>query len=536
MASKRIETWRRHAKHYVRVMVDLSVAYDEGRTKEAIAAFDAEWGQVEKARRRILSEPGVDQAGGLALGLYIPSYKLIRLRRGAQELVEDAEAVLPLAKRGGSAFYADIIFSVGTLYQQTSELQRARQLYTDGVAMVRANYADMDPEEAARSLAKGLAVLGEVENLLGDDEAAMRHYDEALTVARRAGREQEEGAILGNIAVLKAAGGDHHSAVAGYQRAIAVSKKYGDFGHVLSWTANLANALSGLQRYEEAESVAREALSLAREQGNRIEEGRCLTILADAMQELGNAELALEYGLTGYEILTEVGNSSSQGAALSGLGRIYADLGQFDQAVAAHEQAAERMNQAGRADLAARATASADELRSFTAIPAAAQAAEAKAEAGDATSALADLAELLHEAEASGHAELVSICLNHTGYVLMQLRRLADAQAALERAIELAPEGSELLRSEVGQLATVHRLAGDEDHAAALYLWVVEQGSADHADGRTTGLAAANLAAMAGSRGRSDVARSLYTDALAILRAAGAEEAEQVAVELAKLE
>ncbi len=413
MVSKRIETWRRHAKHYVGLLADLSESYDAGEVAEAIASFDVEWGQIEKARQRIVGEPGIDEDGRLALVAQVWGYKLIRLRRPARELVEGAEAVLPLAKRLGPVRYADQLMIVGAMALETAEPQRARQWFADGVEVVRANYADMDPEVADSLLAKGLKFLGSIEQQVGDDAAAMRSYDEALAVARRAGDEEEEGEIQGNIALLRSEAGDDESAVAGYQRAIAVARKYGDIARVEGWTGNLANALRDLKRYAEAEAAAREALSLARQLGDRRQEGRRLGVLANVTRELGNAKMALEYQLSGYQIAVEFGDSFSQGAALSYLGEIYVDLGLFEQAVTAYEQATERLNQADRPHLATRAAAGADAYRPYAAIAAAAT----KAEAGDPASTLPELAELLHEARASGRTGLASRCLLQIGHV-----------------------------------------------------------------------------------------------------------------------
>jgi tetratricopeptide (TPR) repeat protein len=527
---KRIEMWRRHARHYVGVLGDLSSAYDEGKITDAITAFDLEWGQIGVARQRILSEPEVDEDSTLAFRIVVLGNKLIRLRRPASELVEGAETVLPFAKRLGPVFYADLLMNIGALALETAEPLRARESFTDGVEIVRANYADLDPKEADSLLSKGLKFLGAIEQQLGNDPAAMQYYEEALTVARRAGDEEQEGQIQGNIAVLMSEAGDNESAVAGYRRAIAVANRYGDTGHMERWTGNLANALSDLQRYAEAKAAAQEALSLARELGDRRQEGRRLGVLANVTRKLGNPRLALEHQLSGYQIAVEFGDSFSQGAALSNLGQIYSDLAEFEQALVAYEQAAERMNQAGRPHLASRAADSAHYLRPYAALAAAA----ASAETGDPASTLAELAELLSEARASGRTELVSRCLSQIGHVQMLLGSLADALTILREAIELAPDGSELRTHEVMQLANVHHLAGKAATAERLYAWLVTQ--TGHAGDRTRGLALANLAAMAARRGERDQARNLYAEALDLLRADGGAEAEQVAAALAALE
>jgi tetratricopeptide (TPR) repeat protein len=181
-------------------------------------------------------------------------------------------------------------------------------------------------------------------------------------------------------------------------------------------------------------------------------------------------------------------------------------------------------------------SAAAEIIRPYARISPAAQAAVAKAEAGETASALDELAELLKTAQAIGNSDLVSTCLSHIGHVQMLLGRLTDAEAALRKAIELAPEGSELRANEVTQLGDVYQSSGDNATAERLYYWVINQPEAAHTGGRISGLALANLAAIATRRGRLSEARQLYVRALTKLRSARAPELDQIAARLKEIE
>jgi hypothetical protein len=65
---------------------------------------------------------------------------------------------------------------------------------------------------------------------------------------------------------------------------------------------------------------------------------------------------------------------------------------------------------------------------------------------------------------------------------------------------------------------------------------VLNQPETVHVDGRITGMALANLAAIATRRGDLNRARRLYADALDKSRAAGAAELEQIAANLKAIE
>ena len=240
-------------------------------------------------------------------------YNLIRLRRPVRELVEGAEAVLPFAKRLRPGLLRGPAHGVGAMTLEAAEPLRARQWFADGLEVVRANYADMDPEEADSLLAKGLNSSAVSSSRSATTRPQCATMTRLWPLPGGPVTEEEEGQIRGNIAVLKSEAGDDESAVVDYQQAITVAKKYGDIAHVEVWTGNLANALSDLKRYAEAEAAAREALSLARQLGDRRQRGRRLGILADVTRELGNAKLALEYQLSGYQIAVEFGDSFSQG-------------------------------------------------------------------------------------------------------------------------------------------------------------------------------------------------------------------------------
>src|SRR5262249_11369374 len=160
--------------------------------------------------------------------------------------------------------------------------------------------------------------------------------------------------------------------------------------------------------------------SLARQLGDRREEGRRLGVLAEVTRELGNAKLALEYQLSGQQIAVEFGDSFSQGVALSRLGQIYRDLARYAEAVTGFGQPAEQLTQADRTHPASRAADGARAARPDAAFAAAV----AKAEAGETTSALAELAEILAGARASGQSELASRCLSNIGHIQMELGRL----------------------------------------------------------------------------------------------------------------
>jgi tetratricopeptide (TPR) repeat protein len=532
--SKLIEIWQRHAAHYMTTLRALESEYESGQFTEAAERFDTEWSQIAIARQRVFHEPGVDADHMLAFLAQATGFQLIRLRRSARELADGAEAALPFARENGPVVYADCLMQVGALALEAAEPLKARRWFTDGVNVVRANLDDIDPGEADALLAKGLKFLGATEQQLGDDATARQYYAEAAEAARRAGNEEEEGQITGNLSVLLSESGDNEAAAEGYAKAIEIARKYGDVQHLEVWTGNLANALNDLGRYAEAEDAINEALGLARQLGDRREEGRRLGVLALVLKNRGHADRALEIQLAAQKVAIEFGDVHSQGIALHNLGQIHTALNQTQLALESFELAARKLEAAQRPHLAAISTAAADHIRPHAIIPAAAAQAVAKAEAGDLVHALAELEELLNRAESSGQKDIISVVLNHIGHVLLLQEELPEARTALLRALQLAPEGSEIRLNAAGQLATVYQFAGDERSASRIHAWVVANAQ-EPRDDRICALSLANLASMATEEGDAERAQLLYTRSLEKLRAAGAAEAQRVAAALHKL-
>ena len=528
--SKLTETWQRHAVFYVALLRDLEDEYEAGERADAVERFDSEWGQIELARRRIFHEPGFDEDHLLGYLVQVSGFQLIRLRRSVRELADGAEAALPFARENGPEVYADSLMAVGALALEAAEPLRARQWFADGIDVVRANAGDMETAEANALLAKGLRFLGAVEQQLGDDAAARKHYGEAVEAARLAGNEEEEGQITGSLSVLMSESGEDGPAAEGYARAIGIARKYNDVGHVQIWSGNLANTLKNLGRYSEAQDAVSQALDLARQLGDRREEGRCLGILAQVLLNRGDAEGALKNQLAAQKIAIEFGDAYSQGVALQNLGEIYTALDQTSQALESFEQAATQLTAAQRPHVAAIAAEAADRIRAYVTIPAAAR----EAVAGDQGEALAKLEELLRQAESGGKKDIIAYVLNHIGHVLMILDRLNEARTALVRAGQLASEGSQVRLNAAAQLGTVYQFAGDNRRASRLFEWVVTQAQ-EPRDDRFCGLSLANLAAMAVDDGDTGRARMLYTRSVEKLRAAGAAEADRVAAALRQL-
>ncbi|WP_265292398.1 AfsR/SARP family transcriptional regulator [Streptomyces sp. SHP 1-2] len=189
-------------------------------------------------------------------------------------------------------------------------------------------------EDDVPVLRQALDDLGLIAVTLGDFDAAVAHYEEALRLARRLGHRPGEIATslnralahvrLGDTAralaaaeeVLEAAGGldDDAFAYALYVRGVAlaaagrheeageqltealeVCHRVGDDGREVHVRYRLADALRLLGRFPAAESMGREAVALARRRADERAEGQALLVCGRVLADRSDGEGAQVY-------------------------------------------------------------------------------------------------------------------------------------------------------------------------------------------------------------------------------------------------
>lgn len=205
----------------------------------------------------------------------------------------------------------------------------------------------------------------------GDAAAA---YREAAALAGAAGRREEQGRWLGNLALCETLRGNHADALelARRAQAIALETEHGQRhaawvdleGTCLEGLGDLAGALACHERAlalaralndaeveeESLGGVARvhalygdvdralqlhgEALELARGRGNRYGVAGGLATMAALREVVGATDAAIRDLQTGLEVAREIGNVGLEGAILCRLGEGFLSLGDFREAQA----------------------------------------------------------------------------------------------------------------------------------------------------------------------------------------------------------
>ncbi|WP_165977116.1 AfsR/SARP family transcriptional regulator [Nonomuraea diastatica] len=287
--------------------------------------------------------------------------------------------------------------------------------------------------------------LGLVRWLMADLEGAMREYERALALARRAGWAHGEATALQGGGVVRKQLGKPQRALPRYRRAMAIHRALGNERGESRAQNNLASAYLMLARLDRAEECLVANLPLAEAAGDRLLQALTLVNLALVRQKQARFGEALECLDKALSVARAAGLRYAVAVTYETYGWVHRDAGRHGQAV----------------DAFARSLAIAREVENRRCqIASLSGMAEAELELGRMDSALARLEAALRLAERTG-TDLDQVLL---GLAEAHYRggRHADARDEAERALKLAQDANPLnLPRLYGLLAAVHLADGD---------------------------------------------------------------------------
>ncbi len=227
----------------------------------------------------------------------------------------------------------------GVVLGNMALLEWFRGNYSVSEEHYRAALAIHRQQNDRRGEANSLGNLGLLVWHRGDRSGAMDLYTQALALHRQQGNRNGESSVLGNMGIIYWELGQYEAAMDHYQRALHISREVGNRlaeGNILTGMSNLYIEIG---RLEKAEATFQEALTLQRELGNR----RYIGVTLDNMGILAMIRNCPEEGRVHFEealaIHREVGNRRQEAVSLHNLGEYHLKRGEFDQASAVLEEA-----------------------------------------------------------------------------------------------------------------------------------------------------------------------------------------------------
>ena len=204
---------------------------------------------------------------------------------------------------------------------------------------------------------------------LGDRRNAIDSFDEALPLLEAAGNRREIAKLLVGRGVAGARAGQDRQGVAFLERALEMQRTLGDRPGELFTVGNLCLILLRLGDPRPANAPCTRALALAEELGDRANQGPALTNLGWLQEQMARPREAVALYERAVLLLAAAGDRSNEANALLGLARARRRLGETDGALAAVEQARDRVEslrtEPGSAELRATFFASRQQIYSL---------------------------------------------------------------------------------------------------------------------------------------------------------------------------
>jgi eukaryotic-like serine/threonine-protein kinase len=223
---------------------------------------------------------------------------------------------------------ADVQFSLGSLYQDTGEFQKAREHYA---AVLKS-----DPQSV-----EALWAMGVVDIKSGNPQGSFEYFNNALTLAIKNGNDEKRALIYQNIGIAYRLMNKPEEALRNYQDSLAIQRRIGHKRGVAASLNEMGQVYSLLGKPQLALASLNEAMQVRKEIGAKKEVGDTLIDLGNFYAGLDQNDKALQMYKESLQIQRDSGDESYQALCLNDIGGVYFTKGQYDDALTYFQQALE---------------------------------------------------------------------------------------------------------------------------------------------------------------------------------------------------
>jgi len=221
---------------------------------------------------------------------------------------------------------SDVQFTLGSIYQDTSDFSKAREHYA---AVLKA-----DPQSV-----ETLWKLGVVEFLSGNPQGSLDYLNHGLTLSVQTGNDEKKALILHAIGIAYKLMNKPEDALRNYQESLAIQRRLGQNRGAAASLNEMAQVYSLLGKPDAALASFNEALKLRQEIGAKKEVGDTLIDLGDFYEDRGQHDQALKMYKESLEIQRDAGDENYQALCLSNIGICHFSKGDYEEAVTYYQQA-----------------------------------------------------------------------------------------------------------------------------------------------------------------------------------------------------
>jgi CHAT domain-containing protein/tetratricopeptide (TPR) repeat protein len=214
---------------------------------------------------------------------------------------------------------------IGTIFEQTGDLDNAQRRYRDGLELARKS-ADRELESEM------LSAVGTAHALLGNHESAGKECREAQSLAETVDSPRAQARALNCFGEVEYFLGKLEEAISFYRQAEVLWRAVGDRAGLAQTLLFLGYTHSDLSEFDSASAFYRDALSLWKQLPDR--RGKALTLVASGRLHLrlGEHQIALNAFNEAMQLVENMGDSVWQASVHAGMGSVYFQMGENEQA------------------------------------------------------------------------------------------------------------------------------------------------------------------------------------------------------------
>ncbi|MDQ2809483.1 MAG: tetratricopeptide repeat protein, partial [Chloroflexota bacterium] len=222
-------------------------------------------------------------------------------------------------------FYAVVAWQADKLYKTKDGMGEGLALFDGERLHIDAGWAWAHSHTPSDTAATVLMDYADATAYIGDLRYHKRteripQLEAGLTAARRLGRKDAEGALLGNLGIAYTDLGEVRRAIGYHEQVLTIMREIGDRRGEGNALGNLGTAYAYLGEVRRAIGYYEQVLTIMREMGNQQGEGSTLGSLGSAYTALGEPRQAIGYYEQALTIMREIGDRRGEGSTLGSLG------------------------------------------------------------------------------------------------------------------------------------------------------------------------------------------------------------------------
>jgi eukaryotic-like serine/threonine-protein kinase len=221
---------------------------------------------------------------------------------------------------------ADVLFSLGQLYNHSSQYDKARDELTKVLAL--------DPKHTS-----ALLEIGRVEIESGNAQKGLEYLTRAQSMAIESANDEQRAEILQAMGGAYAALNKNEDAIKSYQDSLEIKRKLGLKKGMAESLQAIASSQAALGQPDQALKNYNAALDLRREIGDQAGTGDALNDLAQFYNDRGQYDQALKLFKESLQDEIDTGNETNQGLVLNNIGNTYSFKADYQNARTYYEQA-----------------------------------------------------------------------------------------------------------------------------------------------------------------------------------------------------